>query len=107
MSNVAHKHGVIDQGNYKKLVSKQNCTGREYHDHNDADIAHKDVKMFCNTNQFPSFPVYGPRTKPHGVRGLSKHYHMRFYPKLGHGICAIRRIPCSIDGHNPFSITRK
>ena len=51
--------------------------------------------MFCNTNQFPSFPFCGSHTKPHGVRGLRKHYHMRFDPKIGHGICAICRIPCA------------
>ena len=26
---------------------------------------------------------------------LSKHYHLRFYPKLGMGVCAIHRIPCA------------
>ena len=27
--------------------------------------------------------------------GLSEHYHFRFDPKLGHGICVICRIPCA------------
>ena len=35
----------------------------------------------------------GPHSKPHGARGLSKHYYLRFDPKLGMGVCAIRRIP--------------
>ena len=26
---------------------------------------------------------------------MGKHYNFSFYPKLGHGICAIRRIPCA------------
>ena len=26
-------------------------------------------------------------------QGLSKHYYLRFDPKLGHGICVIIRIP--------------
>ena len=51
--------------------------------------------MFCNTNQFPSFPFCGPHKKSHGVRGVGKHYHMVFDQKLGHGIFAIRRIPCA------------
>ena len=51
--------------------------------------------MFCNKNQFPSLPFVGPHTKPHGVIGLIKHYHMLFDPKLIHGICAIRCIPCA------------
>ena len=51
--------------------------------------------MYCDTNQFPALPFFGPHPKPRGARGLSKHYHLRFDQKLGHGICAIRRIPCA------------
>ena len=29
---------------------------------------------------------------------MSKHDHLGFDPKLGHGICAIRRIPCACVG---------
>ena len=92
---VSCKHLVIDQVKYQKRASKRNWTKREYHIQNYADIAHKYVKIKCNTNQFPSLSFCGTHTKPHGLRGLSNHYHMRFYPKLGHGICAIRRIPCA------------
>ena len=51
--------------------------------------------MYCNTNQSPSLPFCGPHPKPHGARGLSNQYHLRFDPKIGHGICAIIRIPCA------------
>ena len=51
--------------------------------------------MYCNTNQFPELIFSGPNSKPHGARGLSKHYHLRFDPKLGMGVCEIRRIPCA------------
>ena len=30
-----------------------------------------------------------------GTRGLSKHYHLRFDTKLGHGVCVILRILCA------------
>ena len=50
--------------------------------------------MYCNTSQFPELSFFGPHSKPHGARGLNKHYHLRFYPKLGNSICVIRRIPC-------------
>ena len=69
-------------------------TDRQYHVQGNSAVAHQDVKMYCNTNQFPSLPFCGPHSKPHGARGLSKHYHLRFDPKLGNGICEIRRIPC-------------
>ena len=55
----------------------------------------KDVKMYCNKNQFPASPFCGPHSKPYGARGLGKHYHLRFDPKLGMGVCAICRIPCA------------
>ena len=48
--------------------------------------------MYGNTNQFPELPFCGPHSKPHGARGLSKHYPLRFDPKLGIGICEIHFI---------------
>ena len=73
LSTAAYKHGVIDNRKYKKRASTRKWTESEYHVHNDADVAHKNVKIFCNTNQFTSFPFYVPHTKLHGVRGSSKH----------------------------------
>ena len=55
----------------------------------------KDVKMYCNTNQFPTLPFCGSHPKPRGSRGLVKNYHIRFYPNLGNGICALCCIPCA------------
>ena len=37
----------------------------------------------------------GPHSKPHGARGLSKHYNFRFDPKLGMVVCEILLIPCA------------
>ena len=51
--------------------------------------------MYCDTNQFLELPFCGPHPKPHEARGLSKHYSLRFDPKLGDGICEIRHIPCA------------
>ena len=73
LSTAARKHGVIDKCKYRKQASKRKWTEREYHVQNYADVVHKDVKIFCNTNQIPSLPFCGPHTKAHGVRGLSKH----------------------------------
>ena len=55
----------------------------------------KDVKMYCNKNQFPALSFCGPHSKPHVARVLGKHYHLRFDPKLGMGVCEIFRIPCA------------
>ena len=51
--------------------------------------------MYCNIIQFPELPSCGPHFKPHGAKGLSKYYCLRFDPKLGMVICIILRIPCA------------
>ena len=86
---------MFDQGKNNKRFMERKWTDRQYHVQDNADVAHQDVRMYCNTNQFPALPFCGPHSKPHGARGLSKHYHLRFYPKLGMGICAIIRITCA------------
>ena len=88
------QNGAIDQGKSRKIFMERKWTERKYHVQDNAAVELKDVKMYCNTNQFPALPFCGPHSKPHGARGLSKHYHLRFDPKLGMGICEILRIPC-------------
>ena len=68
-------------------------TERKYHVHDNAEVELKDVKMYCNKNQVPALPFCGPHSKTHGARGVSKHYHLRFDPKLSMGLCAICRMP--------------
>ena len=70
-------------------------TGRKYHVQYNANVELKDVKIYCNKNQFLEFSFYGPNSKPHGVRSLSKHYYLHFDPNLGMGVCAILHIPCA------------
>ena len=41
-----------------------------------ADVAHKYSKMFCDKNQFISFKFCVPHTKLNGVIILIKHYYM-------------------------------
>ena len=62
------------------------------HIQDNATVELKDVKMYCNTNQFTSLPFSGPHSKLHSAIRLSKHYHLRFDPKLGMGVCAILQI---------------
>ena len=80
--------------NTKKIMERK-WTDRKYHVQDNADFELKDMKIYCNTNQFPEISFSGTHSKPRGARGLSKHYHLRFDPKLGMGICAIFRIPCA------------
>ena len=95
LSKEHRKHGVIDQCKYRKIFIKRKWIDREYHVQDNADVSHKEVKMYYDTNQFPELPFCGPHTKPHDARGLNKHYNLRLDPKLGHGICAIIHIPCA------------
>ena len=68
---------------------------REYHVKSNADVSHKEVKIYCDTNQLPELSFFGPHPNPHCARGLSKHYNLRFDKRLGHGTRAINRIPCT------------
>ena len=69
-------------------------TDRHYHVQDNANVAHKYQRMYCNTNQFPALHFCVPHSKPHGERGSSKNYNLRFDPKLDNGICAFCRKPC-------------
>ena len=70
-------------GKVKKVV-KQILSCEKYQ-----DVAHRYVKTFCNTTQFPALPFFGPHIKPHGVCVLSKHYCMFLDTKLIHSTCGI------------------
>ena len=95
MSKDNWKHGVIDQVKYRKMAGKRKLTGREYHVQYGPDVSHREVKIYFNTNQFPTLPFCGPHPNRYSDKVLSKHYCLRFDPKLGHGICSIRRIICA------------
>ena len=68
---------------------------RQYLLHDNDDVAHQYMRIYCNTIQIPALSFCGPHSKPHGARGLIKHYHLSFDLKLGMGICAIHRIRCA------------
>ena len=74
---------------------KIKSTERKYHVQDNAVVELKHVIIYCNTNKFPALPFYIPHYKLHGARVLGKHYHLRFDPKLGNGVCEIHRIPCA------------
>ena len=64
-------------------------TDRKYYVQYNDDVVHKYLRIYCNTNQFPALTFCGPHYKPHGTRGMNNHYHLRFDPKLGNGVCTI------------------
>ena len=68
---------------------------RQYHVQDNATVELKYVKMIRNINQFPELSFSVSHSKPHGARGSSKHYYLRFDQKLGMLVCAIHRIPCA------------
>ena len=77
----------------KILFTERKWTYRQYHIQDNDDVTRNDVIMYCNRNQFPELPFCGPHYKPHETRGLGKHYHLCFDPKVCNGVCTIRRIP--------------
>ena len=78
----------------KKRAIKRKWIDREYHVQDNTDVEQKRVKIICNTNQFPVLPFCVSHPKRHGSRGLIKHYHLRFDPKIGYGVFEICRIQC-------------
>ena len=58
---------------------------REYHVQDRKDVNHKSVKMSCASTQFQALSFFGPHSKSHRVRGLSKYYYLQIEPKLGRG----------------------
>ena len=95
MSKEHSKNVVIDEVKYSKRSRKIKWTDREYHIEDNADVSNKDVKLYCDTNQFPTLPFCGSYSNHRVPRVLSKNYHLFFDPKFGHGICAIFRISCA------------
>ena len=73
---------------------ERKCIDIQYHVKDNYYVAHQYVIMYCNKNKLPELPFCGPHSKPHGVRGSIKHYHLHFDPKLGNGVDEISRIPC-------------
>ena len=73
----------------EKRFTERKFTDRQYHVQYNADVAHQYVRIYCNTSQFPLLPFCGPHSKPHGPKGLIKHYHLHFDPKLGNGVCTL------------------
>ena len=77
LSKEHRKHGVIDQGKYRKIEIKRKWTDREYHVQDNAKVTHKYVRIYCDTNQFPALPFCGQHPKPLGAKGLKKHHQLR------------------------------
>ena len=49
---------LIRENNKKTMEIK--WTDIEYHVQDNDDVAHKYVRMCCNTNKFPTLPFFGP-----------------------------------------------
>ena len=81
MSRENRKYGVTHQVKHRKRASKIKWKDIEYHVQDNAYIAHKELKMNYDTNQFSELPFCGPYPNPCGAMELSKHYRLRFDKK--------------------------
>ena len=80
MSKYHWKHGVIDQDKYRKRSSKREWTYREYHVQYTADVAHKDVKMYGDTNHtFSHRCVQHQQYTEHDLLYLSIFFYWIFF----------------------------
>ena len=94
MTKQHQKNGVFDQGKNKNTIMEIKWIDRKYPVQDHYDVAHQDVKMYRNTNQFLALPFFS-HYKPHGARELSNYYHLRFDPKIGNIVCETCRIQCA------------
>ena len=51
------------RGNTVKDTGKGKQIDIEYHVQNNDDVAHKDVRIYCDTNQFPTLPIFVSKFK--------------------------------------------
>ena len=63
------QNGAIYQGKSRKRFMEIKWIEIKYHVQDHALVELKDVKMYCNTNQFPALPFCGSYSKPHDARG--------------------------------------
>ena len=54
------QNGAIDQVKPRKRFMERKWTERKYHVQDNSSVELKDVKNYCNTNQFPALPFCGP-----------------------------------------------
>ena len=95
LSREHHKNGVIDQGKYTKIPNEIKWTDREYNVQDNADVAQKYVKMYCNITNSQHYHFVVQITNLMAWGGLSENYHLSFDTKIGNGICEVRRITCA------------
>ena len=50
MTKEHRKNGVFDQGKKNKRFMERKWTDRQYHVQDNDDVAHQDVRIYCNTN---------------------------------------------------------
>ena len=93
-SDPTHAHELIDHGKVRKRAIKSKWTDRDYHVKDNKYVQQKSVNLSCASMKFHALSFCVPHATPHGVRGLSKHHHLRLDPKSGNGKCEIIRIPC-------------
>ena len=57
-------------------------------------MQHKNVNTTWDYWKFPRHPVAAEKLEARGRNTILSHYNYRVDPKLGKGVCMIRRIPC-------------
>ena len=88
-------NGLRSGTKMKKRESLFKYQSRIYNVQRNSDVIHRAIKMTFKNKLFPSLNVIKGKILPNGSKGILRHYHYRSDPKLGPGIVAVRKIPCS------------
>ena len=77
-----------------KRQSERKFSKKTYHIQKKQDVPHRNIAMTWTKSKFPKLKFANNKQKIRGSSSVLSHYHYRFDPRLGHGKCAMRRIPC-------------
>ena len=88
-------NGLKGSTKIQNIQSQFKYQSRLYNVQRNPNIDHRGIKMIRNNKLFPSLNVINGKTFSYASKGILRHYHYWYDPKLVPGIVAIRRISCS------------
>ena len=80
-----------------KRQSGRKYSKKTYHIQKKKDVPYRNIAMTWTKSKFPKLKIAKNKEKIRDSSSVLSHYHYRFDPRLGHGKCAMRRIPCLCD----------
>ena len=84
----------VQMSKSSKRENARKYSNKIYHIQKKEDVSYRNISMTWTKSKFPKLNIANGRNKVYGSGTVLSHYHYRFDPRIGHGKCAMRRIPC-------------